>query len=320
VPSCPRRNFSTTGTEWGDAFNFDGPGSIGANTCAPARYWIEEFHLDGLRLDATQSIHDTTSPHIISEIARVRAPRDCGARGSSVRTSPRTQRFPDRSLPAMAEWTRSGTTIFHHSAMVALTGRREAYTPTMRGRRRSSCRRPGTGFIRVSGYCGSGSRATAARVRPVVLRRVPAESRSGRQLARREALHQVASAGSYRAMTARVDARPWAPMLFQGQELCGFVAVLLLRRPSCRSGARRARRPARVPRAVPEFNGDAAKLVRTDDEQTFLRCKIDHGERRLHARAGAAPTFNALRRTDAAFHDNGWFGVDGAVLGPATSC
>ena len=32
--------------------------------------WIDEFHIDGLRLDATQQIFDATSPHVLAEITR----------------------------------------------------------------------------------------------------------------------------------------------------------------------------------------------------------------------------------------------------------
>jgi maltooligosyltrehalose trehalohydrolase len=35
-----------------------------------AAYWIEEFHLEGLRLDATQSIFDRSEDHILAAITR----------------------------------------------------------------------------------------------------------------------------------------------------------------------------------------------------------------------------------------------------------
>ena len=58
--------------EWGEAINFDGEGCDGVREffVSNARYWIEEFHLDGLRLDATQQIFDSSSEHIIVTISR----------------------------------------------------------------------------------------------------------------------------------------------------------------------------------------------------------------------------------------------------------
>ena len=46
--------------EWGEAINFDGPDAAPVREffIANAGYWIDEFHLDGLRLDATQAIFD----------------------------------------------------------------------------------------------------------------------------------------------------------------------------------------------------------------------------------------------------------------------
>jgi maltooligosyltrehalose trehalohydrolase len=65
--------------EWGKSINFDGPGSgpVRELFLTNVRYWIDEYHMDGLRLDATQSIFDTSDPSIIQEIAqcaRVRPP------------------------------------------------------------------------------------------------------------------------------------------------------------------------------------------------------------------------------------------------------
>ena len=48
--------------EWGEALNFDGANSAPVREffIANAGYWIDEFHLDGLRLDATQQIFDSS--------------------------------------------------------------------------------------------------------------------------------------------------------------------------------------------------------------------------------------------------------------------
>src|SRR5215210_6554780 len=63
--------------DWGRALNFEGPRPARALFVENAGYWIEEFHFDGLRLDATQDIKDASREHVIAEIAR-RA-RDAGA-------------------------------------------------------------------------------------------------------------------------------------------------------------------------------------------------------------------------------------------------
>src|SRR5204862_6665127 len=58
--------------DWGEAINFDGPGSdpVREFFMANARYWIDEYHLDGLRLDATQAIFDRSEDHIIAAVVR----------------------------------------------------------------------------------------------------------------------------------------------------------------------------------------------------------------------------------------------------------
>ena len=63
-------------TDWGEAFNFDGPnaGPVREFFIANAGYWIDEFHLDGLRLDATQNIYDASKVHILAEITESGAP------------------------------------------------------------------------------------------------------------------------------------------------------------------------------------------------------------------------------------------------------
>jgi maltooligosyltrehalose trehalohydrolase len=58
-------------TPWGDAVNFDGPGSDAVRHyfISNALYWITEFHIDALRLDAIHGIYDFSALHILQELA-----------------------------------------------------------------------------------------------------------------------------------------------------------------------------------------------------------------------------------------------------------
>ncbi len=67
-----RSYFSTRyENEWGDPLNFDDDGREGMRRMVieNAAYWIREFHMDGLRFDATQQIFDASTPHVVAEAA-----------------------------------------------------------------------------------------------------------------------------------------------------------------------------------------------------------------------------------------------------------
>ena len=95
---------------------------------ANASYWIDEFHFDGLRLDATQQIFDSSAQNIITCIAeRVRG----AAQGRETYLVGENEPQDAQLLKPPAEGGGGLDALwnddFHHSAMVALTGRNEAY-------------------------------------------------------------------------------------------------------------------------------------------------------------------------------------------------
>src|SRR5262249_52669078 len=58
--------------EWGEAINFDGEnsGPVREFFAGNAAYWVDEFHIDGLRLDATQQIFDASAENILTLVGR----------------------------------------------------------------------------------------------------------------------------------------------------------------------------------------------------------------------------------------------------------
>src|SRR3954469_23304968 len=93
-----------------------------------ARYWIEEFHFDGFRFDATQSIFDSSEEYIIGTIGRA-------ARAAAGERSIVLFAENERQEAKMVRTRGQGgddldglwNDDWHHAAIVALTGRNEAY-------------------------------------------------------------------------------------------------------------------------------------------------------------------------------------------------
>src|SRR6266852_2735641 len=117
-------------TDWGDSINFDGPNSTPVREfyITNGRYWIDEFHFDGFRFDATDAIHDKSDEYIIGAVGR--AARKAAAPRSIILIAENERQVTKLIRPRNeggddldAVWNDD----FHHSAAVALTGRREAY-------------------------------------------------------------------------------------------------------------------------------------------------------------------------------------------------
>jgi maltooligosyltrehalose trehalohydrolase len=68
---CPQFFDESRQTPWGAAIAFDGPHSesVRAFFVHNACYWVEEFHVDGLRMDAVHAIQDRSPQHLCEEIA-----------------------------------------------------------------------------------------------------------------------------------------------------------------------------------------------------------------------------------------------------------
>lgn len=67
-------------TPWGRAFDFESHGSLPARefVIQNALYWISEYKLDGLRLDAVRLIRDHSDPHLLAELSEAAEGLDTG--------------------------------------------------------------------------------------------------------------------------------------------------------------------------------------------------------------------------------------------------
>ncbi len=119
-------------TPWGDAINYDGAGAehVRRYVVENALYWIREYHLDGLRLDAVQTIHDDSPKHILAEIQE-RVQVLAGQLGRTVCVIAETDENSPRYIKPQAEggygvngfWSDD----FHHAVHAFFTGDRSGY-------------------------------------------------------------------------------------------------------------------------------------------------------------------------------------------------
>lgn len=311
-------------TAWGEPFNFDGPdaGPVREFFVANAGYWVEEYHIDGLRLDATQAIFDDSEDHILAAIAR--RVREAGRGRSTYLVGENEQQDPNDVRPPEAGghgldavWNDD----LHHAARVALTGKNEGYFTDYRGSPQEFVSAAKYGFL----YQGQQYRwHSRRRGRPAFdiprhrfvafLENHDQVANSGRGLR----VHHMSSPARFRAMTAYLLLIPATPLLFQGQEYASTRPFLYFadHHPDLAAMVFQGRREA-MRRFRSQAGAEGLRLVPDPaDPHTFERCKLDPAERSARPEWLALHhDLLALRKSDPAFR--GTENLDGAVLGPA---
>jgi len=207
--------------DWGESIDFS-RGGVREFYIANAAYWIEEFHFDGLRLDATQDIHDTSEEHILAAIAK-RVREVAGERKVYIVAENEPQlawmvRAPEAGGYGIdALWNDD----FHHAASVAMTGRREAYYSGYRGSAQEFVSSAKYGYLYQGQRYAWQKQNRGAPTFDLDPWNFVAFLQNHDQIAnsaRGERMNVLTHPALYRAMSALLLLGPATPMLFQGQE------------------------------------------------------------------------------------------------------
>jgi maltooligosyltrehalose trehalohydrolase len=310
--------------EWGEALNFDGENchAVREFFTENAAYWIDEFHLDGLRLDAVQQIFDVSQDHIVAAIGQ--SARAAGKHRSiflvaenEVQHARVAQPLESGGYGLDALWNDD----FHHSATVAATGRREAYYSDYRGTPQELIAAAKWGFL----YQGQWSpwqkkpRGTPAFclepdqfVDFLQNHDQVANSLHGRRL------HQLTSPGRFRALTTLLLLLPSTPMLFQGQEFCASTPFLYFADHHAELARLVFKGRKEFLRQFPTITAAESQSCLADpsDESTFRRSKLNFAERQKHREIYEFHReLLRLRREDPTFSKL-HHAIEGAVVGP----
>src|SRR6266480_3060973 len=311
--------------EWGDSINFDdrNSGPVREFFITNACYWIEEFHFDGFRFDALHAVRDRSNEYIIGEVGRA-ARKAAGAR--SILLIAENDRQEARMVRPRSEggddldgmWNDD----FHHSAVIALTNRKEAYYDDYRGSPQEFISAAKYGFL-YQGQALSWRKA----LRGASTFGIPPEAfvcfiENHDQIANTgpgERVRFQTSPARYRAMTALLLLGPWTPLLFQGEEFGAsspFMFFADIGDPSVREAIRKGRAEWLAPFLSLTEEEALTTLPAPDDPEVFAQCKLNFSEREKNRQLYHLHIeLLKLRREDSCFHEQIPSGIDGAVLG-----
>jgi maltooligosyltrehalose trehalohydrolase len=311
--------------EWGQAINFDGQGSgpVREFFIQNACYWITEFKLDGLRLDAVHAIYDDSPVHVLAELSR-QARVAAGARSIVLIAECESQLITTIQSIEDGGWGLDGvwSDDFHHISRVALTGRGQAYYSDYRGTAQELLSVIKRGFV----YQGQRYQ-WQKKPRGTVVKNEPASGfvfylQNHDQVANHlhgDRIHALASHARYRAIAALLLLAPETPMLFMGQEFGASNPFLFFADHHSDLAAKVYEGRKKFLAEFPEYATPEAQAAVPDpaDEATFQRSCLDLSERRRNA-----PIYRLhkdllrLRRDDAILTRQDRRSLDGATLSP----
>lgn len=294
-------------TPWGDAINYDGARSrpVRDFMIHNALYWLEEFHFDGLRLDAVHAIIDDSPKHLLDELAaRVR-----GTLGQErhVHLILENERNEARRLERKADgdprtYTAQWNDDVHHVLHVAATGEDAGYYGDYTGDAEKLGRALAEGFAfqgETMAYSGEPRGEPSGGLPPTAFVSFVQNHDQVGNRAFGDRLDAAAPAEAVRALAAVYLLLPQIPMLFMGEEwaaaepfpfFCDFHDEL-------GEAVREGRRGEFA--KFPEFQDEESRARIPDPiaEATFRSAKLDWAARSREPHAGRLDLYRRLLET-----------------------
>ena len=270
-------------TPWGDALNFDLPLSdeVRRHFIDSALYWITEFHVDALRLDAIHAIIDSSARPFVEQLALAVHER-AHELNREVQVIAESDRNDSRIVRDLEKggWGLDGTWSdnIHHAVHALLTGEQMGYYADFGGIARLA-----TGFREGFVYSGQYSkyrqRSHGNSARDLPGKRFVAFSQNHDQVGNRmlgERLSSFVCFESLKLAAGAILLSPFVPLIFMGEEYAEkapFLYFVSHSDPGLIEAVRKGR--------ADEFRAFRweGEPLDPQSEDTFARCKLHWGER-----------------------------------------
>jgi maltooligosyltrehalose trehalohydrolase len=212
-------------TPWGDALNYDGPesDSVRRFIISNALYWVTEFHVDALRLDAIHGIFDFSAKHILQELSEKvkeqskKLGRHVSVIAESDLNDSRIIRPVEKGGYGMdAQWSDD----FHHSVHVALTGEKKGYYEDFSGVR-DVAKSLSDVFVYDGKYSSHRKRRHGNSARDLPGEKFVISIQNHDQVGNRAAGDRISSLISFESQKLAASLlilAPYIPMIWMGQE------------------------------------------------------------------------------------------------------
>ncbi|MFC1893046.1 malto-oligosyltrehalose trehalohydrolase [Chloroflexota bacterium] len=267
-------------TPWGAALNFDGPSSdeVRRFFIENALYWLSDFHIDALRLDALHAIHDISARPFIEELATSVGEqtaswnREVHLIGESSANDARLVRPREQGGYGLdAVWNDE----FHHSLHVLLTSEHTGYYQDF-GQLRHLAKAFKEGFVYSGEYSAYRQRRHGVSSADIPARRFIVFIQNHDQVGNRagsERLSRLVSLEALKLAAGVVILSPFVPLLFMGEEYgetAPFLYFVSHSEPELIEAVRQGRKEE-----FDDFQWQG-ELPDPQDEATFLSAKLNH--------------------------------------------
>ena len=264
-------------TPWGDAIDYHRP-EVRRTVADAARWWIQQYGFDGLRLDATHAIFDQSPKSILAEIAAAARLAHPGAYVVAEDHRNEAGLVLRDGLDAIL------ADDFHHALRVTLTGESDGWFADYRGGAAEIARAVGEGWIHQgdrTSWAGPGTSTAGLGAARFVFCLENHDQVGNRALARH--LAGLVSPAQYRAASTLLLLSPERVMLFQGQEFAspGKFNYFTDHHPELGRLVTEGR--GREFRAFPEYRDNPELIPDPQAEETFRASRLDRSDQRHQA-------------------------------------